>query len=620
MKVKFMLNLYKKLKGIRKYILFFCDFVIWNISYYLSFAVNRNSFSLKGEEDTFINGFFVLNICFFMVFSIFKLYDNIWRYADIEDFFYAEIAVIAANFSFFALTLALHLNLGIRTYVLFLLMSSFLIFIFRLVYRINKLTENNNISGIKKRRLLIVGGGESAASILREISKFSGNEYLPICIVDDDRAKIGRRILGVEIVGSTYEIPSICKNYEIEVILFSIYSINIQEKKRILDICTKTNLETRIIPSIYDLVTANIPIYSKIRKVELEDLLGREPIIFNAEQCSEYLINKNILVTGGGGSIGSELCRQIAKLSPKKLIILDIYENNAYNIQQELLRNYKNKLNFEIQIASIRDIEKLESIFQKENLDVIFHAAAHKHVPLMENNPEEAVKNNIFGTLNLITLADKYKINKFVQISTDKAVNPANIMGVTKRICEMLVQSMGSLSKTEFVAVRFGNVLGSSGSVIPLFKEQIRLGGPVTVTHPEIIRYFMTIEEAVSLVMTAGSLAKGGEIFILDMGNPVKIKDLAENLIRLSGLVPNEDIKIIYTGLRPGEKLYEELLLNEEGIKKTENKKIYIGNPIKFNYKELMKALDTLYEAVHENDKNKIKKILKTIVPTFKEN
>ena len=349
----------------------------------------------------------------------------------------------------------------------------------------------------------------------------------------------------------------------------------------------------------------------------MEDLLGREPIVFDNEKYGKYIENQTIMVTGGGGSIGSELCRQIASLTPKNLIILDIYENSAYEIQQELLRKYGNKLSFEVQIASIRDKNKLEKIFSEKNIDVIFHAAAHKHVPLMENNPEEAVKNNVFGTLNLVYLADKYGVKKFVQISTDKAVNPANIMGATKRICEMIVQGMDRVSNTNFVAVRFGNVLGSNGSVIPLFKEQIKSGGPVTVTHPDIIRFFMTIPEAVSLVLTAGGLANGGEIFVLDMGEPVKIKDLAENLIRLSGFVPGEDIKIEYTGLRPGEKLYEEILMSEEGMKKTKSSKIYIGKPIEFDSDEFNNNLKELYKFAEGNDVYRLEGLLMKIVPTF---
>ncbi len=618
MGVKIMNKLREIFKNYRRYTLFLCDFIIWNISLYLSFAINKNSFFLVDIEGKFTDYLFIVNICFGAVFLAFKLYDKIWRYADIEDFFYAAITTFCANFVFFIVTVLLGMNMGIRMYVLMMLISTFLNFMCRLVYRLNKMLDVKDIdNGYNKKRLLLVGAGEATASVLREITKYSANEYLPVCIVDDDRAKIGRKILGIKVEGSTYEIPEICKRMNIDQILFSIITISPEERKRILDVCANTNLEVRIIPNIYEAVTASVPITSKIRRVEVEDLLGREPIIFDKNQYGSYIKGQNILVTGGGGSIGSELCRQIATLEPKNLIILDIYENNAYEIQQELIMKYGDKLNFEVEIASIRDKDKMEKIFKEKSIDVVFHAAAHKHVPLMETNPEEAVKNNVFGTLNVVRLSDKYNVKRFVQISTDKAVNPTNIMGATKRVCEMIIQQMSKESKTEFVAVRFGNVLGSNGSVIPLFKEQIKHRGPVTVTHPEIIRYFMTIPEAVSLVLTAGGIAKGGEIFVLDMGQPVKIKELAENLIRLSGFIPNKDIMIEYTGLRPGEKLYEELLLDEEGIKKTKSEKIYIGNPINIDKENFNSGLKALKAACESNNAAEIEKILYDMVPTF---
>lgn len=614
-----MYNMHNILKGYRKYILFLCDFVLWNVAFYLSFAINKNSFSLFGYEDVFIRYLVVSNACFAGTFVVFKLYDKIWRYADIEDFFYAGIATFFANFVFFIVTLLFYVNLGIRMYVLLLLISTFLMIMFRLIYRINKFLDNKGSYEIEnKKRLMLVGGGEATASVLREIAKYSANAYLPICIVDDDREKVGRRILGIKIEGSTYEIPQICEKMNIEEILFSITAISPAEKRRILDICARTGLKVKIVPNIYKVVTSGLPITSTIRRVNAEDLLGREPVIFDHKQYGKYIVEKTVLVTGGGGSIGSELCRQIITLHPKKLIILDIYENGAYDIQQELLLNNRNiKSCIEVEIASIRDESKIDKIFREKGIDVVFHAAAHKHVPLMETNPEEAVKNNVFGTLNLVKAADKYNVKKFVQISTDKAVNPTNFMGATKRICEMLIQIMDKSSNTEFVAVRFGNVLGSNGSVVPLFEEQIKSGGPVTVTHPEIIRYFMTIPEAVSLVLTAGGIAQGGEIFVLDMGEPVKIKDLAENLIRLSGFVPNEQIKIEYTGLRPGEKLYEELLLDEEGIKKTKSKKIYIGNPINIEKNEFKSGLEELKSACENNNAKEIERIISFMVPTF---
>lgn len=617
-----MFSIYNLLKKHRQAVLFICDMVLWNISYYMSFSINKNNFTLNGEPEVFLWGLLVENICFTAVFLIFRLYDKLWRYADIEDFFYAGIGSLTANLAFMSCMMIIgndenHLNLGSRIYITFALMSTFFVMMFRIVYRLNKILERRNLAGKAKKRLLIIGAGEGALSVLSELSKSPGNEYIPVCIVDDDKEKLHRRISGVKVAGTTFEIPEICRENDIEVILFTISQISVADKKRILDTCAKTHLEVKIIPNIYNLMTSGVPITSSIRQVEVEDLLGREPVVFDTEKYGSYLIGQTVLVTGGGGSIGSELCRQIARLKPKHLIILDIYENNAYEIQQELIRKHGSDLSFEVQIASIRDRSKLEHVFKTHDIDVVFHAAAHKHVPLMETNPEEAVKNNVFGTLKLAETADKYHVKNFVQISTDKAVNPTNIMGATKRICEMIIQMMDRRSKTNFVAVRFGNVLGSNGSVIPLFKEQIRTGGPVTVTHPDIIRYFMTIPEAVSLVLTAGSLAKGGEIFILDMGEPVKIRVLAENLIRLSGFKPYEDIKIEYTGLRPGEKLYEELLLNEEGITQTDNKKIHIGRPIDINNQTFFSNLAHLYSAAQRNDKERVERLIADTVPTF---
>ena len=612
--------LYDRLKRFRKYLLFFCDLVIWNFSFYFSFAINRNCFSLKGYEPEFLASLLILNVCFSVVFVLFRLYDKLWRYADIEDFFYVGLASVVANFLFCACTLAFDIHLGVRTFVLQAILSTFAMLMFRFVYRVDRMIERKNFPNKAKRRMLVVGAGEAALLMISEFSKSPDNSYVPVCLIDDDNEKIGRRISGLKVVGSTSEIPYICEKYDIEVILFAIAALPMNEKKRILDICARTNLEVKIVPNIYNLVTSSKPMTDEIRQVEVEDLLGREPVVFETEKYGQYIHDNVVMVTGGGGSIGSELCRQIAKLVPKNLIILDIYENSAYEIQQELIREHGDALNFEVQIASIRDKVKLEKLFAEKNIDVVFHAAAHKHVPLMETNPEEAVKNNVFGTLNLVSMADKYGVKRFVQISTDKAVNPTNVMGATKRICEMIVQSMDKISKTSFVAVRFGNVLGSNGSVIPLFKEQIKDGGPVTVTHPEIIRYFMTIPEAVSLVLTAGGLASGGEIFVLDMGEPVKIRDLAENLIRLSGFVPHKDIKIEYTGLRPGEKLYEELLMNEEGMRKTKSEKIYIGKPIEFDQDEFNEQLKSLHECAQANNVAAIEQVLLKMVPTFKHN
>ncbi len=613
--------IWRFVKKYRKYALLFCDFIIWNLSFYVSFAINKNSLNFIAVDELFLKYVPLVNVCFLVVFLAFKLYDKIWRYAEAEDFFYVALATFCANVIFCVVTVFMSMKMSPRMYFIFLLTSMISIFMFRILYRINRLIDNvSHEDTANKKRMLIVGGGDSTALLLREISKHSLREYYPVAIVDDDSEKIGRTLMGVKIEGSTDKIPEICEEFKVEVILFSINSITTSQRRRILDICSKTNLEVRIIPNIYETMTSGTSISSAMRKIKVEDLLGREPIIFDKNQYGDYLIDKTVLVTGGGGSIGSELCRQIAKLEPKKLIILDIYENNAYDIQQELKMRFSDKLNLSVEIATICDKKELEEIFEKENIDVVFHAAAHKHVPLMEKNIEEAVKNNVFGTLNLLECSDKYKVKKFVQISTDKAVNPTNVMGATKRICEMLVQMKSRESQTEFVAVRFGNVLGSNGSVIPLFEEQIKRMGPVTVTHPEIIRYFMTIPEAVSLVLTAGGLAKGGEIFVLDMGAPVKIKDLAENLIRLSGFIPGEDIKIEYTGLRPGEKLFEELLMDEEGIQKTKSEKIYIGHPIDVDAHELRNSLEKLEALCNSEDNEAIEKMLLKIVPTFTHN
>lgn len=610
--------IWRFIKRYRKYALFFCDFLIWNFSFYVSLAITKNTLFVTGIEN-FWAELLILNICFSVVFFSFKLYDKIWRYADIEDFFYAGASSVCADFAFFIVSMLAGKSMTLKFYSILGLIATLGIFIFRILYRLNRLLDNVSSDNVKdKKRMLIVGGGDSTASVLREISNYSQNKYLPVAIVDDDREKIGREIMGVRVEGSTEEIPEICEKFGVEVILFSIVSISSKNRRRILDICAKTNLEVRIIPNIYEVITSGSSIDMAMRKIKVEDLLGRDPIIFDKNQYGDYLIGKTILVTGGGGSIGSELCRQIAKIPPKKLIILDVYENSAYEIQQELKRKYGSNLNLEVEIITICDKSQLERLFEKEKIDVVFHAAAHKHVPLMEKNAEEAVKNNVFGTLNLLECADKYGVQRFVQISTDKAVNPTNIMGATKRICEMMVQSKDKTSKTEFVAVRFGNVLGSNGSVIPLFEEQIKTMGPVTVTHPDIIRYFMTIPEAVSLVLTAGGLAKGGEIFVLDMGEPVKIKSLAENLIRLSGFVPHEDIKIEYVGLRPGEKLYEELLMDEEGIKKTESKKIYIGHPINMDEKAFYDDIEKLRDVAARGNYFEIEAMLMKIVPTFK--
>ncbi len=476
-------------------------------------------------------------------------------------------------------------------------------------------------------RTLIIGAGRAAMLLLTDIENAKKDPHnpsrnlLPVGLVDDDRSKLGNKILGVPVLGSTADIPALCEQSHISLIVFAIPSCLEEDRQRILSICSKTQCKIKMVPYLSQLLfeDGHPQLLNQVKDIHIEDLLGREPITFDKEQTKEFIRGKVLMVTGGGGSIGSELVRQIAKYSPKQIIIVDIYENNAYDIQQELLLEYGDEVNVVTLIASVRDHDKMDKIFAQYRPQVVFHAAAHKHVPLMETSPEEAVKNNVFGTHNMATLAEQYEVEKFIMISTDKAVNPTNVMGATKRCCEMIVQYKAQHStKTDFVTTRFGNVLGSNGSVIPLFRRQIESGKPVTVTHPDIIRYFMTIPEAVSLVLQAGAMAQGGEIFVLDMGEPVKITTLAENLIRMYGKVPYKDVEIRFTGLRPGEKLFEELLMNEEGLKSTENKKIFIGNQIAIDEEDLLAKLQKLQKFADDNDSEGVVEMLTEIVPTFR--
>lgn len=465
------------------------------------------------------------------------------------------------------------------------------------------------------KRVLIVGAGLAGTTILREIQVSDKLDINAVGFIDDDSHKIGTTILGVKVIGNCEQIPKIAEQTKADMIIIAIPTANAQRIKEISQICLKTSCEVKTLPGLYQLIDGNISV-SRLRDVDVQDLLGREPVTVNLDEVMGYIENQVVLVTGGGGSIGSELCRQIATHNPKQLIILDIYENNAYEIEQELKRRLPN-LNLLTLIASIRDSGKMEDVFKTYQPDIVFHAAAHKHVPLMETSPNEAVKNNVLGTYKVVKCADKYGVKKFVQISTDKAVNPTNIMGATKRVCEMIIQAFSRKSKTQFVAVRFGNVLGSNGSVIPLFKKQIAEGGPVTVTHKDIIRYFMTIPEAVSLVLQAGAYANGGEIFVLDMGEQVRIYDLAVNLIKLSGYEPGKDIEIKVTGLRPGEKLYEERLMAEEGLEKTANDRISIGKPIEMDDEKLFATLEKLYDEAY-GESEQMKELVKELVPTYK--
>ena len=463
---------------------------------------------------------------------------------------------------------------------------------------------------------MVIGAGGAGQTIIRSIvrNRLSGDKV--VCIIDDNPNKWNRYIDGIPIVGGRDDIMYFVEKYDIDKIYIAIPSASKENKRDILNICSETNCVLKNLPDFYQYANTDINIGS-LRDVSVEDLLGREPLRTDMSDVFEMIKGKTILVTGGGGSIGSELCRQIAAHQPERLIIFDIYENNAYAIQQELREKYP-EMELTVLIGSVRDSRRLEYVFKKYHPDIVYHAAAHKHVPLMEDNPNEAVKNNVFGTLKTVRAADKFGVERFVLISTDKAVNPTNIMGATKRICEMIVQTYNKHSDTEFVAVRFGNVLGSNGSVIPLFKDQIANGGPVTVTHKDIIRYFMTIPEAVSLVLQAGASAKGGEIFVLDMGEPVKIVDLAENIIRLSGYTPYKDIDIKFIGLRPGEKLYEELLMDEEGLEATANNLIHIGKPIDINENDFFAGLEELSEIMYDDNAD-VRRVVKKIVKTYKE-
>jgi FlaA1/EpsC-like NDP-sugar epimerase len=502
-------------------------------------------------------------------------------------------------------------------YVLFWFLSTCCNCGVRFSYRILRLINSKRRAFGEKNsvNVMLIGAGAAGNAIIKEIESSQNVNLKVKCIIDDDPGCHGKYMRGIPVVGGREKILDAVGEYAIDEIIMAIPSVSNQTKKEFLDVCKETGCKIRMLPGMYQLINDEVSI-AKLKDVDIEDLLGRDPIRTNLDEVMDYVSNKVVLITGGGGSIGSELCRQVASHHPKQLIIVDIYENNAYEIQQELRRKYPN-LNLEVLIASVRNTKRMHNIFETYRPNVVYHAAAHKHVPLMEDSPNEAIKNNVMGTFKTAKAAAKYGTERFVLISTDKAVNPTNIMGASKRMCEMVIQMMNQKSDTNFVAVRFGNVLGSNGSVIPLFKQQIASGGPVTVTDPNIIRYFMTIPEAVSLVLQAGAYAKGGEIFVLDMGEPVKIVDLATNLIKLSGYKPGEDIEIKFTGLRPGEKMYEELLMSEEGLQKTDNKMIFIGKPIDFDVDVFEKQLLQLQEDSRNERTEDIRKRVKEIVSTY---
>ena len=550
-------------------------------------------------------------------FVIWKLYRSVWRYASANELVNIVGATACASLAQFVYCKFTDNRMPRSYSVLYFFLLTLAICCIRFGYRILRLINNKRMNLLGKEHcvnVMIIGAGAGGDMILKEIEN---SRYLSMrakCIIDDQPGCHGKLMRGVPIVGGRESILDAVGRYSIDEIIFAIPSASVQTRKEILDICKESGCKLRTIPGTYQLINGDVSV-SSLKEVEIEDLLGREPIRINTEEVLGHVGGKVVLVTGGGGSIGSELCRQLAAHHPKQLIILDIYENNAYDIQQELIRKYP-ELDLVVLIASVRNKERIDSIFETYRPNIVYHAAAHKHVPLMEDSPHEAIKNNVFGTYKVAQAADRYGVDKFVLISTDKAVNPTNIMGASKRLCEMLIQSMNRNSRTKYVAVRFGNVLGSNGSVIPLFKKQIAEGGPVTVTHPDIIRYFMTIPEAVSLVLQAGAYARGGEIFVLDMGEPVKILDLATNLIKLSGYRVGEDIQIVFTGLRPGEKMYEELLMNEEGLKETANKMIFIGKPIEFD-EEVFRSQLVELEREAMDETSDIRAAVEKIVTTY---
>lgn len=549
------------------------------------------------------------------IFYIMKLYNTMWSKASIREAFFIFISCFVTTILAFAASYVLNIILPRSFYLLFLIFLYSLEMVFRFSYRISRILKRKlDTSNIN---VMIVGAGDAGATLLNEIKTSEHSFAKVVCFIDDSEFKIGKNLNGVNIVGNRYDILKMAEKYRVDEIYIALPTASGLDKKEIIDLAKETKCKIKMLPGIYQLMNGEVSI-SKLRDIDIEDLLGREPVKINTDEILGYVENKKVLVTGAGGSIGSELCRQIATHNPKELIMIDIYENSIYEIQLELKSKHKS-LKLITLIASVRDYDTIDEIFNKYKPEIVFHAAAHKHVPLMEDSPKEAVKNNCLGTLNIAKASDKYNVLKFILISTDKAVNPTSVMGTTKRICEMIVQYFAKISKTNFAAVRFGNVLGSNGSVVPLFKKQIEEGGPVTVTDPEIIRYFMTIPEAVALVLQAGAYAKGGEIFVLDMGEPVKIVDMARNLIKLSGYEPDVDIKIEFVGLRPGEKLYEELLMDEEGMKSTDNKRIFIGHPINIDYDNFNKDLDELIDtAKSDEDIDVIKHKLKQLVPTYK--
>lgn len=599
----------------RRSILFFIDIVLLTLAYFLTFELRFEFYVPNIFLDVLKSTFIYVVVIKIIFFVVFGLYNSLWRYVSIDELFKLIIATTLSSILIYILNVGFNFNLPRSIILIDWILSIFLTGGFRLSYRIvRRAYQSINQVDDNLNRVMIIGAGDAGSMIVRELKNLVNMLYKPVVIVDDDKRKNNSTIYGVPIRNGMNNIPELVKEYNVNEIIVAIPSLNKEKLAEIVKIAQTTHCKVKTLPGINDLIDNEVTL-KNIRDVSIEDLLGRDEIRLKIDEISSYLENKVVLVTGAGGSIGSELCRQIVKFKPSQLVLLDIYENNVYDLQQELIHLHK-KLNLEVIIASVRDKERILEIFKFYKPEIVFHAAAHKHVPLMESNPQEAIKNNVFGTLKVAQCAHETNVKRFVLISTDKAVNPTNVMGATKRVAELIIQAMDQISETEFVAVRFGNVLGSNGSVIPLFKKQISYGGPITITHPDITRYFMTIPEASRLVLQAGAIAEGGEIFVLDMGKPVKIVDLAKHLIELSGFEPDVDITITYTGLRPGEKLYEELLLSEEGTSQTKHTGIFIAKPSLINYDELLQKIHKFEDEI-ENKADIIEQ-LKILVPTYK--
>jgi FlaA1/EpsC-like NDP-sugar epimerase len=608
-------------RQVRIVFIYIADILMLNLAYmfalWLRFDGQIQNKEFKIFFDVYMEHWIELTIIKLVVFTYLKIYKNLYKYASITEVLNITFAVGVANALGISYLTFIHASLPRSVYIIVGMMDIMLIGGSRMGARVllKVKSTHNEARGLTKR-VMVIGGGDAGAMIIRELKNHSNLRSKPVAIIDDNHLKKGTHINGVPIVGQRQDIVSIVRKKKIDEIIIAIPSAKRSVIKEIVNECKQTKVKIRIVPGMYELIGGTVNIQS-IRDIDIKDILGRDEINLDNEAIAEYLNGKTVMVTGGGGSIGSELSRQIASFGPRELILLDIYENGVFALQNELLKLHP-ELQLTVKIASVRDRKRIMAIMEEAKPDVVFHAAAHKHVPLMEANPEAAIKNNVLGTLNIVQASDKVGVQRFVMISTDKAVNPTNIMGATKRLCEMVVQSIDQVSHTEFVAVRFGNVLGSNGSVVPIFKKQVSEGGPVTVTHKEITRYFMTIPEASQLVLQAGSMAHGGEIFILDMGEPVKIVNLAEDVIRLSGYEPYEDIPIVFTGLRPGEKLYEELLMDEEGLTETRHEKIHIGKPLEINHEILVKNIRTFEQELPNMDDELIKKKMQEFVPTYK--